>query len=270
MGWLTDQVALITGGGSGIGEAVVRRFVEEGARVVVLDLSYERAKALEDELGERIAAVHGDVRSWEDNQGAVAVAVSRWGRLDVFVGNAGIHDGSRRLADLSPQQIRDGLDQIVAVNVRAYLLGAKAALAELRKTRGNIIFTLSTSSFFVGGGGAALYVASKHAALGVMRALANELAPEVRVNGVAPAGTPTNIAVAPALVGAVAGASTATEAGAARRSVNLLGISLQPDDHAGAYVLLASSQARAITGTVIGTDAGRGVSPAAPVANTSG
>lgn len=258
MAWLTGQVALITGAGSGIGEAVARRFVQEGARVVAMDLSYDRAAALERELGERVAAVPGDVRIWEDHKKAVAAALSRWGRLDVFVGNAGIHDGGRRLADLSPEEIRDGLDQIMATNVRACLFGAKAASPELRKARGNIIFTLSTSSFYVGGGGAALYVASKHAALGVMRALAHELAPEIRVNGVAPAGTPTNIGVASALAGAAAVTPANGAAGAAPRG-NLLGISLRPEDHAGAYVLLASTQARAITGMVIGTDAGRGI-----------
>lgn len=255
MGWLKDRVAIVTGAASGIGEAVARRFVEEGARVVALDLSGEKASTLEQQLGGGVVAVQGDVRVWEDQRKAVAAAVSNWGKLDIYVGNAGIHDGARRLMDLSSDQIRDGLDQIMATNVRACLLGAKAASPELRKTGGNIIFSLSTSSFYVGGGGAALYVASKHAALGVMRALAYELAPEIRVNGVAPAFTPTNIQTAAAL----ANAESAAEVTVMPRVGNLLGISTQPEDHAGAYVFLASAHARAITGMVIGTDAGRGI-----------
>lgn len=257
MAWLTDRVAIITGAGSGIGEAVARRFVEEGARVIAMDISIERARKVQREIGDKIVALQGDVRDWEDQKKAVVTAVSRWGRLDVYVGNAGVHDGGRRLTELTSDEISNGLDEIMAVNVRGYLLGAKAAVPALRKTQGNIVFSLSTSSFFVGGGGASLYAASKHAALGVMRALAYELAPEIRVNGVAPAGTPTNMAVTPVLAGGAADPLPAAKS--APRSGNLLGISLQPEDHAGAYVFLASSYARAVTGTVIGTDAGRGI-----------
>jgi NAD(P)-dependent dehydrogenase (short-subunit alcohol dehydrogenase family) len=115
---------------------------------------------------------------------------------------------------------------------------------------------LSTSSFYVGGG--VLYVASKHAALGMMRQLANELAPDIRVNGVAPSGTQTNLRTAPSLAGkneaAVFGAGRSP-----RPANNILDLTIAPEDHAAAYVLLASSQSKTMTGTVIHTDAGRGV-----------
>jgi len=141
---------------------------------------------------------------------------------------------------------------------QGYLLGAKAALPELRKTRGTMVFTLSTSSFYVGGG--PLYVASKHGALGMMRQLANELAPEIRVNGVAPSGTATSLRTAPALAGGNGAADRdAANIRGLQRSSNILGLTVTPEDHAAAYVLLASSQSRAITGSVINTDAGRGV-----------
>lgn len=261
MGWLNDDVALITGAGSGIGAAVARRFVAEGARVVAMDISGDRVRDLQDGAGDNLIGIQGDVRNWEDHVRAVDAAVARWGKLDVFVGNAGIHDGGRKLADMSPAEIAGGLDQIMSTNVRSCLLGAKAVAPQLRKSRGSIIFTLSTSSFYVGGGGASIYVASKHAALGVMRALAFELAPDIRVNGVAPAGTPTNIGVAPALLSTAAtvSASASERPAGSPRLGNLLGVALQPEDHAGAYVLLASRESRAITGIVIGTDAGRGI-----------
>ena len=86
---------------------------------------------------------------------------------------------------------------MLGVNVKGYFMGAKAAIPELMKTRGNMVFTLSTSSYYVSGG--TLYVASKHAALGLVRQLANELAPTVRVNGVAPSGTATGLRAAPSL-----------------------------------------------------------------------
>ena len=260
MAALNDVVAVVTGAGSGIGRAVAQRFVAEGARVIAVDLSPERLETLRKEAGSDLAAVAGDVTRWDDNQAAIAAAVARWGRLDCFVGNVGIHDGGRRLEDLSEKELQGGFDEIFRVNVLGYLLGARAALSELRKTRGNMIFTLSTSSFYTGGGGA-LYLASKHAALGLVRALAYELAPEVRVNGVAPAGTATNLRVAPSLQGGAeppAGAASADRP----RSTNLLQLALQPEDHTAAYVLLASAEARALTGAVIPTDAGRGVASA--------
>ncbi len=255
MQWLENEVALVTGAGSGIGKAVVQRFLAERANVVAFDLSEDRLKALKTELGE-IAIVRGDVRSLDDNRKAVAAAVSEFGKLSVFVGNAGIHDGRRILEGLSDEELENGYDEVFGVNLKGYLLGAKAALPELKKTRGRMIFTLSTSSFYVGGG--VLYVASKHAALGMMRQLAYELAPEIRVNGVAPSGTLTNLKTAPSL----AGKNEAALFGADRRSrpaSNILDLVIEPEDHAAAYLLLASSQSKIMTGEVIHTDAGRGV-----------
>jgi NAD(P)-dependent dehydrogenase (short-subunit alcohol dehydrogenase family) len=159
---------------------------------------------------------------------------------------------------LSDEELENGYDEVLGVNLKGYLLGAKAALPELKKTRGRIVFTLSTSSFYVGGG--VLYVASKHAALGMMRQLANELAPDIRVNGVAPSGTVTNLSTAPSLAGKnEATASVFGTGRSARPANNILELAIAPEDHAAVYVLLASSQSKTMTGCVINTDAGRGV-----------
>jgi NAD(P)-dependent dehydrogenase (short-subunit alcohol dehydrogenase family) len=257
MQWLENEVAVVTGAGSGIGKAVVHRFVEEGAKVVAFDLSEDRLKALKEERGE-VAVVQGDVRRLDDNRRAVATAVSEFGKLSVFVGNAGIHDGRRKLEGLSDEELENGYDEVLGVNLKGYLLGAKAALPELKKTRGRIVLTLSTSSFYVGGG--VLYVASKHGALGMMRQLANELAPDIRVNGVAPSGTATNLSTAPSLAGKnEATASVFGTGRSSRPANNILELAIAPEDHAAAYVLLASSQSKTMTGAVINTDAGRGV-----------
>jgi len=256
MKWLDNEVAVVTGAGSGIGKAVVQRFVEEGAKVVAFDLSEDRLKTLKQELGE-VAVVQGDVRRLDDNRKAVATAVSEFGKLSVFVGNAGIHDGRRKLEGLSDEELENGYDEVLGVNLRGYLLGAKAALPELKKTTGRMVFTLSTSSFYVGGG--VLYVASKHAALGMMRQLANELAPDIRVNGVAPSGTVTNLRTAPSLAGKNDAAGVFDTGRSPRPANNILNLAIAPEDHAAAYVLLASSQSKTMTGVVIHTDAGRGV-----------
>src|SRR5262249_46269922 len=176
---LENEVAVVTGAGSGVGKTGVHRVVEEGAKGVALDLLADRLKSLKQELGE-VAGAQGDVRRTHDNRKKGATASSEFGQRSVFVGNGGIHDGRRKLEGLLDEELENGFDEVFGVNIKGYLLGAKAALPELKKTKGRMVFTLSTSSFYVGGG--VLYVASKHAALGMMRQLANELAPDIRVN----------------------------------------------------------------------------------------
>ena len=92
MGWLQGEVALITGGGSGLGWALVERFLEEGAEVAVLQRSQDKVDALNEHFGGRVLAIAGDVASYADNVRAVQATVERFGKLDCFVGNAGIWD----------------------------------------------------------------------------------------------------------------------------------------------------------------------------------
>ena len=147
-------------------------------------------------------------------------------------------------------------DEQFAVNVKGVVLGAKAALPELAKSGGAMVFTASIAGFNSGGGGA-LYTASKHAVVGLIRQLAAELGPRIRVNGVAPGGTMTDLRGLSAL--GREGHSHFTDPGAEERlrSNNPLGKALVPDDLAGAYVFLASrANAGGITGTVVTVDAG--------------
>jgi NAD(P)-dependent dehydrogenase (short-subunit alcohol dehydrogenase family) len=254
MAWLTGKVALITGAGEGIGRAVARRFLEEGAAgIVAVDIAKDRLTALKADLGNQVVTIRGDVRDLESNKEAVSQAVSTFGKLDIFVGNAGVRDARRRLDDTSDQELIDGFDEVFSINVKGYLLGAMAAREELARNRGCIVYTLSTSSYYIGGG--SIYIASKHAALGLTRSLAHELAPDIRVNGVAPCGTPTALADA----GTLARPDDPTKPRTGAPSSNLMHIQIEPEDHAAAYVLLASEQSRVMTGAVINSDGGRGV-----------
>ena len=92
MGWLDGDVAIVTGGGSGLGLAIVRRFVSEGARVVVFDRDAARLASVATELGASVATVQGDVSRLADNERAVAMATATFGKLDIFIANAGIWD----------------------------------------------------------------------------------------------------------------------------------------------------------------------------------
>ena len=131
MGTLDGEVVLISGGASGLGRAIVARFLEEGARLAVFDRSAERLEELVAGDADRIEAVVGDVRSIADNQRAVDACVARFGKLDCAIGNAGIWDYSVSLDDLPADRIDDAFDELFQVNVKGYLNLAKAALPAL-------------------------------------------------------------------------------------------------------------------------------------------
>jgi NAD(P)-dependent dehydrogenase (short-subunit alcohol dehydrogenase family) len=184
MGRLNGQSVYITGGASGLGLGIVQRFVVEGASCVVLD----RAAPPSDitaALGKNAVFCEGDVRDAAAHNRAVVTALEHFGRLDCFIGNAGIWDFNRSLRSMSPEELREGFEEIFGINVLGYLLGAQAAVDALANSGGSMIFTLSNASSLSNGGGP-LYTAAKHADLGIVRQLAYELAPKIRVNAVAP------------------------------------------------------------------------------------
>ena len=255
MGWLDGQVALVTGGGSGIGQAIVTRFIQEGARVGVMDRVTARVDKLQTDFGKSVVAIGGDVVRLDDNKRAVSTTVDAFGRLDIFVGNAGVFDRALPLADIPEADLSTACDELFGVNVKGCLLGAKAALPELQKTSGCMIFTASVAGMNSGGGGA-IYTASKHAVIGLIRQLAVELGPGIRVNGVAPGGTRTDLRGLTVL--GQDDRSHFDDPGMEERlrANNPLHMMLEPDDLAGAYVFLSSPSARGITGSIVTVDAG--------------
>ena len=263
MNWLEGEVALVTGGGSGIGRAVVDRYIEEGARVGVVDIVPDRLDALRAAYADRVCTVLGDVTTAEGNARAVAETVTAFGKLDVFVSNAGLWDAFRDVIDIPVHDLERIYEQVFDVNVKAAIIGTRIALPELVKTRGAIILTLSNASFYPDGGGV-VYVATKHALLGVLRQLAHELAPTVRVNGVAPGsthtalGSPAELSEPPPTDSELAARNAEHEA--AVEAETPLGIFAEPRDHTGAYLLAASRrEGRLMTGAVIETNGGLGI-----------
>ena len=259
MGWLEGKVALITGGGSGIGRALIERFIEEGARIGVLERSYEKVKELQEQFGDHVVVVQGDVTRLEDNERAVAETVRVFGKIDTFIGNAGIFDYFVTLLDLPKEKLDKSFDELFGVNVKGPLYGAKAVLPELLKTQGNIIFTVSNAGFYPAGGGP-LYTASKHAVVGLVRELAYELSPKIRVNGVAPGGTLTDLRGPAALGQESQTQSKVDNIEDLMKTTNPLHVVPSPKQHTSAYVLLASNKdSMAMTGVIINSDGGLGV-----------
>ncbi len=251
MSRLDGVVAIVTGAGGGIGRGIVRRYVSEGAKVLAADIDGKLLDGLVQEFGPAIATMQADVGQPGPNRELVQAALKTFGRLDVFCANAGIYDQNVPLADLSLEALDRGFDELFAVNVKSILFAARAAFDALVETRGTLIVTASFASFSSSGGGA-LYTASKHAVAGLIKQLAYEFAPDIRVNGVAPGIAPTT------LKGMTALGQQPKDAvlPGTERAIPLQAIP-NSDAYGGLYALLASRQdAGHITGSIFTADSG--------------
>ncbi|WP_232468683.1 SDR family oxidoreductase [Croceicoccus marinus] len=247
----------MTGAAAGIGRAVVRRYVAEGARVVAV---VRKEGDMEGLASDGALPVLGDVRDYATAERAVALAVEQWGGLDCYVANAGIWDFHKRLEKQSASELGDAFDEIFAVNVKGLMFGARAAVAHLRATGGSVIATGSNASFLAGGGGA-LYTASKFALRGMVMQLAREFAPDVRVNAVAPGATDTAISGPTALGQADRAMNGDADRMDAMAGDMPLGRVSVPEDHASLFVLLASREESAyVTGATMLSDGGLTIS----------
>jgi 2,3-dihydroxy-2,3-dihydrophenylpropionate dehydrogenase len=213
-------------------------------------------------LGAHVLTITGDVTSSVDMHAAVEATVSRFGQLDTLVPNAGIWDFQRSVTRLSGEELSVAFDELFAINVKGYLLAVEAGWKELVKTNGSVIMTLSNSSFYSNGGGP-LYTASKFAARGLVTELAYELAPKVRVNGVAVGGMRTDLR-GPESIGlkerSIAASFNKSEVVGDNPYLPLRHSSVEPEDFTGPYVLLASAKnSGVITGHIINADGGIGV-----------
>jgi cis-2,3-dihydrobiphenyl-2,3-diol dehydrogenase len=190
-----------------------------------------------------------------DNVRLVEECVDRFGRLDCVVGNAGIWDYNIKLVDLPAERLTAAFHELFDINLLGYLALAKAALKPLVESKGAMIFTVSNAGFLPGGGGV-LYTATKHAVVGVIRQLAWELAPHVRVNGVAPGAIATQLK-GPEALGmenkAFPGDAMAARAG------QFVPIGQMPTaaEYAGAYVFFACREDNVpATGAILNHDGG--------------
>ena len=257
MARLAGYSAIITGAGSGIGRAVLDRYLAEGANVVAV---VRKQSDADDLKAQGCEVVVGSVDQYDTAARAVALAIAHHGRLDVYVANAGLWDFHKRLEKQSPEQIRAGFEEIFGVNLLGTLFGARAAIAALRESRGSLIATGSNACFLAGGGGV-LYTASKFALRGAIMQLAKELAPLVRVNGVAPGATNTGISGPSSLEQAGMEMNADPDRMAAVRRHMLMGRVACPEDHTSLFVLLASREESSfVTGAMMLSDGGLTIS----------
>ncbi len=257
-GWLDGKRALVVGAGSGIGRSVVDAFLSEGARVAVLELDPGKCEAIR-RAAPGVPVVAGDATTREANERAVATAVDAFGGLDVLVNCVGIFDFYAGLSQIDADVLDSAFDEMYSVNVKSHLHSVKAALPALRESKGSVILTESTSGYYPGRGGV-LYVSSKFAVRGLVTTLAHELAPDIRVNGVAPGGTLNTDLRGLDSLGLNARRLDDTPGRAAELAGRVpLQVALSGADHAWSYVFLASDRSRGITGGAVHPDGGIGV-----------
>jgi 3alpha(or 20beta)-hydroxysteroid dehydrogenase len=190
MGRLDGKIALITGGARGMGKAHARRFVAEGARVVIGDLLDDKGKALAAELGEdNCRYVHHDVTSETDWAAAVRAATDEFGALNVLINNAGILK-NKKIADMTLAEFREVID----VNLIGEWLGIKSVIEPMTRAGGGSIVNISSVEGFAGAAGLSAYSASKFGVRGITRSAAQELGKlGIRVNSVHPGGIMTTM-----------------------------------------------------------------------------
>jgi len=269
---LDGQVALVIGATSGIGRAVVDAFLRCGAHVVAFGRSEEKLRDLvasNQSLARALATYAGDATDPHDLDRAATLAVDRFGKLDTLVCTVGAFDYYRTILDYNSEALSSAFEELFRINVLSYILAVRATLPHLLRQPSSIVLTLSTASFYPEGGGV-LYGASKFATRGLVVHLAYELAPRIRVNGVAPGGTiGTHLRGLASLHEQDKRVDDAAAGRAERiqRSVPLQ-VAATPADHTAAFVYLASHRlSRVVTGAIINTDGGRGVAGTVRVAH---
>ena len=256
-GRMTGRVALVTGGGGGIGEATARLFAEEGAAVALVDVDGRAADAAAAAImasvpGAWVLSLAADVAREAEARRAVAETLTRFGALHALVNVAGIRVYTP-LAEATDEDWR----RIVNVNVLATAFCAKAALPSLRAAATGTIVNISSVFGVLGRAGMGQYDTTKAAVLGLTRALAVEEAPHgIRVNAVCPGGTITRYHIERA---ARQGVSETELRGSRAQDNGLFGRWAEPREVAYPILFLSCPESSFITGTTLMVDAGKSV-----------
>lgn len=245
-GELDGKVAIVTGGGAGIGRAIVERFVSEGAAVMIGDLDAEAAEAVADELGDAVAFRHADVSDAAATAALVEATVERFGGLHIMSNNAGIASAMVRFLQ---DDLRD-FDRVVAVNLLGVMVGAQCAARHMRDHGGGSIINTSSTAGLDAGAGLVTYRATKAAVIHASRCIALDLAEHmIRVNCLVP--------------GQIRTAMTTYDMDSVMRFTQPLPRHGSTADVAEAALFLASDRSAHITGVVLPVDGGTTAGPPA-------
>jgi NAD(P)-dependent dehydrogenase (short-subunit alcohol dehydrogenase family) len=248
---LKDKVALITGGGSGLGKAIALRFSEEGASVCVADIDAARAQNVVTSLGGKSAySVTGDVSNSSDAERMVKTTIQHFERLDILVNSAGfwLVDRPDRVSDLSEQD----WDHVLSVNLKGVFLCSKYALQHMLKERRGVIINIASECGMGGMLNAAAYCAAKAGVTNLTRQMGLEYARQgVRVNCLIPCNIRT-----PMLERELEASENREQATRGYHQLMPLGRFGEPKEVANAAVFLASDESTFTTGSMLMVDGG--------------
>lgn len=243
---LAGRVVVVTGGGSGIGESIVRRFAGQDCKVAFLDIAREVSEALAAELsaqGRMVHFEHVDLRDIAALRAAVLRVREVFGPVQVLVNNAA-HDERHATPDVTPEF----WDDRIAVNLKHQFFAAQAVLPDMQAAGGGVIINFGSISWMIGQGGMAAYTASKSAVIGLTRSLARDYGPyNIRVNAIAPGWIMTQRQIDKWLT---------PEALKELEARQCLKRKIMPDEIARFAVFLSSEEASACTGQHYVVDGG--------------
>ena len=243
---LKGKTVLVTGGGSGIGASITRRFAEQGSKVAFIDIADEPSKALAAELataGRSVHYAHCDVRDIPALQATIAKIAAALGPVTILINNAA-HDQRHPTPDVTSEYF----DERIAVNIKHQFFCAQAVLPGMVAAGGGSIVNFGSTSWMVGQGGMAVYTMAKSAVLGLTRSLARDYGMHnIRVNAIAPGWIMTERQKTLWL-------TPESEAELMRRQC--LKRQLQPDELARATLFFASDEASACTNQQYVVDGG--------------
>lgn len=246
---LAGKTAIVTGGGSGIGEAIVRLFANQGAAVIIADWNEKGASRLAEELtfsGHQVVAVKVDVSRESDVRELIQETLHRFGQLDVLVNNAAVI-----LPKFLEEVEEEEWDRLFNINLKSVFLMVKHAIAELRKTRGAIV-NMASLNGLIGQKMNPVYAATKGGVVAMTKALALDYAPDgVRVNCICPAGVST-----PLLQNWIQEQDDPTATIQILNDMHPIGRPATSEEVAQAALFLASDQSGFITGVALPVDGG--------------
>lgn len=241
---LKNKVAVVTGGTRGIGLAIVREFLKNGAKVVLFGSRKESVDKALDELKKEnskfeVSGMYPNLTNYGEVEKAINAIAKQYGKIDILVNNAGV-SARESIFDYKPEDF----DKVMALNVNAVFYGAKAVAPIMKNAGGGVILNTSSMVSLYGQPAGCAYPASKFAVNGLTKSLARELAPcNIRVNAVAPGVTDTDMV-----------ANLPEQMREGIKKTIPLGRIGTPEDIANAFVYLASDKASYVTGEILSVD----------------